>query len=254
MARGSAPPPKEGRRRSWIPLLLTLLVLPLLTMIFFRSGMDYLGFRLGYYPNSVTGYMCAVCGRWKCVQKRGSRVTAVTFGDSLATGYSERFVGPHSHIWVVDWEHYDTFSVRQSADSFAHLKIPIVADDIPRALKMLAGTDYLEPVVKALCDVDNYYAYLARDVLFYCGGDVFNPEQPPTPEQLDKWWQHYKEFFVIEHDAQRALPLLKAIEEEERPYALLQESARQTLEYHERDGVPTPGAVVSHGLQDRNSD
>jgi hypothetical protein len=246
MARGSSPPPKEGRRRSWVPLLLILLVLSVLSMFFVPRAIDYLGFLLGYYPESIEGYICAVCGRLKCVQKRGPRVTAVTFGDSLATGHSERFVGPHSHIWILDWEHSRRFSGRQTGDSFAHSKIPIVAYDIPRALRMLAGTDYLEPVVKALCDVDNYYAYLARDVLCY----FFNPEQPPTPEQLDKWWQHYKQFFVIDHDAERALPLLKSIEKGEGPYVPLQDAARQTLEYHDRFGVPTLGAVVSHGLED----
>jgi hypothetical protein len=206
------------------------------------------------YPKSAEGYICAVCGRLKYA-KHGFLITRTTYHDSPGTKFSDQFIGDHEHVWVEESRgSWGGRHARQAADSFAHFEIPIVKYAIQRALDMLEGTEYLEPAVKALCDVDNYYAYLARDVLSYYSRDVFHPDHLPTREQLDKWWEQHKQFFVIEHDAQRALPLLKTIEKEEEPYGLLQEAARQTLEYHDRYGVPTLGAVVSHRAQEKQGD
>jgi hypothetical protein len=252
MSLGSNAQPKVGRRRRWVSLSVLLFLLFVLTSIFLTATLDYCGV-IDVYPKSEEGYICAVCGRGKRVMHQFG-TTRLTHKDSLGTKYADRVVGAHQHIWVGDSSFVRTFAGGQVGDSFAFLEVPIVVHGVPRALGMLEGTEYLEPVVKALCDVDNYYAYLARDVLVWGSLDVFHGDRAPTPQQLDEWWKQKKQFFVIEHDPEGALPVLKAIEKGEEPYCLLQEAARQTLEYHDRYGVPTLGAVVSHALQQKDGD
>jgi hypothetical protein len=171
----------------------------------------------------------------------------VRLTDSPSTKYSDQFVGPHKHIWLSDWERVRDLSGLEHGDSFASREIPLAAYRVRVVLPMLEGTDYLESVVRALCDVDNYYAYLARDVLSWESVDVLDPEHPPTRQQLDEWWERNKQFFTIEHDAERALPLLKLIANSEGMW--LPGAARQTLRYHGRSGVPTRGAEVGDGVQ-----
>ncbi len=199
--------------------------------------------------DSVTGYVCAVCGRCKVVRRRfGSERTSCR--RSPATSFCDRFVGAHEHIWVNDHDYQKRLSVTTFGDSFAHMEIPMSAYGVSRALEMLEGTPYLEIVVKALCDVDNYYAYVARQVLVWESCQVFDPDRLPTREQLDAWWERNRQFFDVEHDARVALSNLEQINKE---YSFAGYGARQTLEYHKRYGVPTKGAWVERKARWRRS-
>ena len=118
------------------------------------------------------------------------------------------------------------------ADGFAKQDIPLCRTGVAEALATLEGSPHIEPVVTALCDVDNYYALVARDVL---------TGRAPEPERLDEWWQENKRWFEIEHDAEKALKVLDEIYPNEDFYNLW-DAAQETRSNLGRFGAPTRGA------------
>ncbi len=202
--------------------------------------LDYKG-AIDIYPKSQQVYVCAVCGR-----KVGLHQLLVLqwqrYEDARSPDYCGLFVGDHEHVLVEDTDDGSIIVFAPRGHD-----VPMADPYVLKALPVLEGTPYLEPVVKALCDVDNYYAYVARDVLTLETLGLLRHGAPSTRPRLDQWWQENKQYFEIEHDPQKAVPGLKKIA---RQFHFGAYGARQTLGYHKRYGVPTIGAWAKLSAQE----
>jgi hypothetical protein len=217
--------PFKRRSRSWY-LLLVLLLLLFLGALFGRIEVAPDLWR-------EEGYVCAVCGR--------ERTTHVYFGlgfiritASPATVCCDRVIGSHKHIWL--WDYSNTILLK--ADGFAYRDVPICDIGVAPALARLAETPYLTPVVQALCDVDNWFALLARDILPSC--------PPPWDQSLQAWWEENKRWFQVEHDKERALKVFDDIytdEKADEEFYDLWDGVRKARANLDRFGAPTEGAL-----------
>jgi len=216
------------------PLLLLLSIAFVVTVY-----LDYKGV-IDIYPKSQQVYVCAVCGR-KVALHQLLGLQWQRYEDARSPDYCSLFVGDHEHVLVEDTDDGSIIIFAPRGHD-----VPMADPYVLKALPVLEGTPYLEPVVKALCDVDNHYAYVARDVLTLETLALFHPDCPPTRPRLDQWWQENKQYFEIEHDPQKAVPRLEGIASQLHPGAY---GARQTLEYHKRYGVPTTGAWAKRNAQ-----
>lgn len=225
----------RGIVRYAFPLLLLLA-----TVFVVTAYLDYKGV-IDIYPKSQQVYVCAVCGR-KVALHQMLGLQWQRYEDDRSPDYCSLFVGDHEHVLVEDTDDgaIIIFAPR-------HHDVPMADPYVLKALPVLEGTPYLEIVVKALCDVDNYYAYVARDVLVWESCQVFNPDRPPTREHLDAWRERNRQFFDVEHDARVALSNLEQINKE---YSFAGHGAWQTLGYHKRYGVPTRGAWAEPSAQE----
>jgi hypothetical protein len=141
-------------------------------------------------------HVCAVCGRVKTTNRYlALRFTRIT--PSPATVYCDRVLGEHKHIWVFD----ESVTLMLIADGVAGSRAPLHNDRVFRALVTLDGSPFLEPVVKALCDVDNRFSQVAQDAL------VSWP--PPLPPDLQAWWEENNKYFRIVHDQGKSLEALE---------------------------------------------
>ncbi len=192
------------------------------------------------YPKSSSVHICAVCGK-QVVVRRQFGLDWQSEDSSSSRRDGSRFVGKHRHIFIPT-EHDQYLRV---FPTYAE-EIPMANHYVLRTLPALEGTPYLPPVVKALCDVDNYYAYVARDVLVFGTVHLLYRSHRPTGARLDEWWEENKQYFEIEHDPQNAVPRLRRIASQLHPGAY---GARQTLDYHARYGVPTKGAWVKRSAK-----
>ena len=190
------------------------------------------------FPKSEQTYICAVCGRQVVVRRLlGLELLGLeleSYGQSQASSYCDRFVGRHPHILVPIAQEEGLYVF-----PLAHHDVPLADPFVLKALPTLEGTPYLMPVVRALSDVDNYHAYVARDVLIFETLGVLRPGYRPTRAKLDQWWEENRQCFEIEHDPEKALGRLKEIA---RKHRFANYGARQTFDLHEEYGVPTVGA------------
>ena len=225
---------KQARRRSRRRLVKTALVIFIATLCLDRAGViDLYG-----WPPSSEWRVCAVCGRSKkmeCPFGIKFRWTAA----SPATHYCDRHVGPHEHIWVLDYAYRSGVHM----DGFAEWKVPICAYGISEDLTTLADSPHIAPVVRALCDVDNYFAWVALDAV---------RRRRPKPGPLNEWWEENKRWFQTEHDAEKALKVLDEIYPDEQ-YCELWDGALITRANHREYGAPTIGAQLRRSAQQKHN-